>query len=101
RTTRPLTWLLLVLLLTSCTPAPEVNVLGHLLARRLGTSGPVPITATGHIHGRIMNESGHPIPGATALVALRDGRPFAATSDATGTYTITHVPTGQYTLAAV
>ena len=45
----PLRLLLLVLLLAGCTPAPESSVLGYLLARWLGTSGPAPITATGNI----------------------------------------------------
>ncbi len=90
-----------LLFLAGCTPAPESSVLGYMLARLLGTSGPSPIITTGSITGRILDTSASPIAGATALVATRDGRPFAATSDVTGYYTITAAPTGQYAVAAV
>lgn len=91
----------LVLLIAGCSPTPESNVLGYLLARQLGTTGPMPIHATGSITGRVLDPAGRPLAEATALVARRDGTPFAATTDAQGRYTLRDVPVGQYVPAAV
>jgi acetyl esterase/lipase len=61
----------------------------------------MPVRATGNIRGHIFDAAAQPIAGATALVATRDGRPFAGVTDARGSYTITAVPVGQYAVAAV
>lgn len=93
---------LLMLLLGGCAPLPEVNVLGYLLARQLGTAptAPAPNMPRGTLSGTLTH-AGQPIEGATLVVAAPDGTPFAATSDTQGRVTIRGVPAGQYVPAAV
>lgn len=98
--TRLLTYTALLALLAGCTPSPEANVIGYLLAERLGTLEPDPSDAPpGAITGVVEHE-GRPVPGATVLVAERTGRPHSGVTDEQGVYTIQGVPPGQYVPAA-
>lgn len=95
--------ILLALLVAGCTAPPQVEVMGYLLARRLGTLDvPVPSgpNHTGSIAG-VVTSANAPLRGATVVVATRSGHPFSATTDDMGRYIITGVPPGQYVPAAV
>lgn len=92
----------LLSLLTACSPSSTVNVIGYEIEKRLGAFPPEPVSAArGEITGRVIAPDGTPIEGATALVALRTGTPYTATTAADGMYTITNVPPGQYVSAFV
>ncbi|GIV77325.1 MAG: hypothetical protein KatS3mg050_1719 [Litorilinea sp.] len=89
-------------LMAGCAPSPELNVLGYLVARRLGTLDPAaqhrgPV---GSLEG-IVTSGGRPLAGATVLVAERLGRPHAAQTDAAGRFRLDGIPVGQYVPAAV
>lgn len=98
---RLLLWLLVCLLLAGCTPAPEANVAGYLLARQLGTLGPAdPSIAPGSVTGWVHHD-GEPLAGATVVIAERNATPHTGVSDDTGHYRIDGIPPGQYVPAAV
>lgn len=85
----------------ACTPTPKENVIGYLVAQRLGAFQPRPMPAQqGTLTGVVVFENS-PVAGATVLVAERTGTPHAAQTDADGRYLITEIPVGQYQLAAV
>ena len=92
---------LILLLLTACTPSPEANVVGYLIADQLGTVGDAPPAGpTGSLMGQVLH-NGEPVAFATVIVAERWGTPHVATTDADGRYIIEGVPPGQYVPAAV
>ena len=94
--------LLLGVLLAGCQPAPAANVLGYLVAERLGTQPPRPSTAPpGALAGHVEDTAGRPIAGATVIVAEADGTPHTAITAADGSYRVDGVPPGQYVPAAV
>ncbi len=87
-------------LLFGCTPPPELNVLGYLIARRTGRLTMTEPRAGGTLTGLVMAD-GQPIAGATVLVAERTGEPHVAYSDAAGQYHIAQIPPGNYVPAAI
>ncbi len=89
-----------VALLAGCAPTPEGNVLGYLLARRLGTLTVDPTAPRGSVTGSV-HHAGTPIAGATVVFAERNGTPHAGVSDEAGRYRIDDIPAGQYVPAAV
>jgi acetyl esterase/lipase len=93
-------WLGLLAFLAGCTPRPEVNVAGYLLAERLGTLDAPSPGAPGAVTGLVLS-AGEPLAGATVVLAERTGRPHTGRSDAQGRYTIAGIPPGQYVPAAV
>ena len=100
---RPWYWCLLgcVLLLSSgCAPTPQGNVIGYLIAKRLGRFEAPPPTVRGSVQGVVFYNAA-PMAGATVLLAERNGRPHHAVTDAQGRYQIDDVPPGQYVLAAI
>lgn len=95
---------LLALLLAACVPTPQGNVIGYYIARQFGAfseQSEANDAPTGSLSGTVVNPAGEAIEGATVLVASRTGTPFAAQTDATGHYSITNVPVGQYVPAAI
>ncbi|MEZ4860025.1 MAG: carboxypeptidase regulatory-like domain-containing protein [Caldilineaceae bacterium] len=93
--------LCLLLALTACAPTPEANVIGYLIAERLGSLEPAePATPRGALTGQVLHD-GQPVPHATVIVAERTGLPHVAQTDEQGRYTLTHIPRGQYVPAAV
>ncbi|MDF2433703.1 MAG: TonB-dependent starch-binding outer membrane protein SusC [Mucilaginibacter sp.] len=52
---------------------------------------------TGSITGKVIDETNQPLPGASVSI---DGTTLGATSDANGSYTITGVKAGNYTITA-
>ena len=96
-------WLLLAcltVLLTACAPTPEGNVIGYLLAKRVGRFDAPPPVARGSVQGTVLyNET--PLADATVVLAERNGRPHSAQTDAQGRYRIDNAPPGHYALAAV
>jgi acetyl esterase/lipase len=94
--------LIVILFLASCQPSPEANVAGYLLSSWLGTQPPAVSGAPpGALTGRIIDQQGQPIAGATAIIAQPDGIPHRALTDSDGVYRIDNVPPGQYVIAAV
>ncbi len=96
-------WLLLgclLLGLSACTPTPQGNVIGYVIAKQLGRFDTPPSTARGSVQGMVLHE-GKPLAGATVVLAERNGRPHTAQSDAQGRYRMDSVPRGQYALAAI
>jgi len=90
----------LTLLLGACTPTPEGNVIGYLLAKRVGRFEAPPPAVRGSVEGVVLtNET--PLAGATVVLAERNGRPHSAQTDAQGRYRIDDAPPGQYSLAAI
>ncbi len=92
--------LLLAVLLSACTPTPEANVIGYLIAKQTGRLTLYPQGPGGSLTG-VVRAQGNPLAGATVLVAERNGRTHVAQSDENGTYTITDIPPGHYVPAAV
>src|SRR4051812_38675381 len=92
RTIKRRIWLLLLaLMLTSCMPTSESNVIGYYLARQLGTlagsdqnTANQPTTGSGSLSGEVTNPAGEAIAGASVLVASITGTPYATQSDAEG-----------------
>ena len=97
---RLITLCLVSLLLISCAPSPELNVVGYLIAKRTGRLATTYQGPGGTLTGRVMAD-GEPIVGATVLVAERTGTPHVAQSDATGQYRIEQIPPGHYVPAAI
>ncbi len=94
--------MLICVLLAGCQSTPAGNVLGYLVAERLGTQPPRASTAAqGALAGRIEDTASRPIAGATVIVAEADGTPHTAITAADGSYRIDGVPPGQYVPAAV
>lgn len=93
--------LLMLSLAAGCAPSPEANVLGYLLAERLGTLSPGATTAPPGSMAGVVQHGGAPLAGATVVVAERNGTPHTAVSDAAGRYRIDGIPPGQYVPAAV
>jgi acetyl esterase/lipase len=94
--------LLCALWLAGCHPSPQANVIGHAISTWLGTQPPpVSKAPPGTLIGRILDETGTAIAGASVIVAQPDGLPHHALTDADGVYRIEHVPPGQYVPAAV
>jgi acetyl esterase/lipase len=92
---------ILAALLAACAPTSTGNVIGYLLADRLGTLEPSPATVTpGAVEGTVTH-AGQPVAGATVILAERTGHPHTGVSDATGAYQITELPPGQYVPIAV
>ena len=88
-------------LLTACAPSAEANVVGYLIAQRLGTLQPDDATqGTGTLTGQVMHK-GSPVAGASVIVAGRTGLPYADQTDNSGKYRITDIPPGQYVPAVV
>jgi uncharacterized membrane protein/bacillopeptidase F (M6 metalloprotease family) len=56
-----------------------------------------PAAATGTISGRVVDQDGIGVPGATVTI---QGTSFTTTTDANGGYTFTNVPIGNYTITA-
>jgi len=92
--------LLLALLLVACTPTPEANVIGYLIAKRTGHLSASQQGPGGTVTG-LVRAQGQPLAGATVLVAERNGRTHVAQSDEAGRYRITDIPPGHYVPAAV
>lgn len=91
----------LALLPAGCRPAPQSNVVGYLLAQRLGTlASPSLAEPRGAIEGRVLADDA-PLAGATVLVAERTGAPHTAITDAAGHYRIEGIPADEYAVAAV
>lgn len=90
----------LILLLSACAPTPEGNVIGYLLAKRVGRFDMPPAVARGSVQGVVLTTE-TPLAGATVVLAERAGRPHSAQTDAQGRYRIDDVPPGQYSLAAI
>lgn len=101
RLTKLLCSLLLVIMLTGCVPTPEANVVGYLITQRTGRLTERPQGPTGTLRGLVNNTDGHPIAGATVLVAERNGRPHAAQTGMDGRYRIENIPPGRYVPAAI
>jgi TonB-dependent starch-binding outer membrane protein SusC len=82
-------------------PLLGVLAISPVMARPAGMlTGPAATTsravfANGTITGRVVDAKGEGVPGVTVLV---QGTALGAATDATGTYTITNVPPGSYTL---
>jgi len=96
-------WLLLgclLLGLSACAPTPQGNVIGYLIAKRLGRFDAPPSTMRGSVQGMVLHE-GQPLVGATVVLAERNGRPHTGQTNAQGRYRIDGVPRGQYALAAI
>lgn len=66
------------------------------LKERWLSTGPPDPARVGTISGRVRDEGGRPISGATVLVATRLGHTFWGRSDTTGAYRIEGVPPGHY-----
>jgi acetyl esterase/lipase len=94
------TLLALVLALGGCAPSAESNVVGYLIARRLGNLTPPSPAAPGSLVGMVQFD-GAPVSGATVVVAERLGVPHAAVTNPDGRYRIDGIPPGQYVPAAV
>jgi acetyl esterase/lipase len=92
--------LLFAALLPACTPTPEANVIGYLIAERTGRLTARAPGPGGTLAG-IVRGQGKPLAGATVLVAERNGRTHVAQSDARGAYVIADIPPGHYVPAAV
>ena len=61
----------------------------------------VPATASSTIHGHIADQTGALIPGAKITISTVDGKSAgAATADASGAYSISGLPTGNYIVKA-
>ncbi|MEZ4737634.1 MAG: carboxypeptidase regulatory-like domain-containing protein [Caldilineaceae bacterium] len=90
----------MLFVLAACAPTPQGNVIGYLIAERLGRFEAPPASAQGSVEGNVY-DAGEPIAGATVVVAERDGRPHRAQTDAQGHYQIAGIPPGQYAVAAV
>lgn len=88
-------------LLVGCTPLPELNVLGYLIAERTGRLAMTTPGTGGTLTGMVLTDDGQPLAGATVLVAERTGEPHVAQSDASGRYRIEQIPPGNYVPAAV
>ena len=108
RATRALALTLLVCFLAGCAPTPEGNVIGYYVARWFGTLDEAAVASAGSIDapggtltGRVLDPDGAPIEGAAVVVASRTGTPYAAYTDADGSYAIKGIPPGQYVPAAV
>jgi len=87
--------------LTACAPSAEANVLGYLIAQRLGTLQPNSAeNGTGTLIGQVMHK-GEPVVDASVIVAGRTGRPYASQTDDQGQYRIAEIPPGQYVPSAV
>lgn len=86
--------------LVACTPTPEANVVGYLIAKRTGHLTYYPEGPGGSLTGVVYTQ-GMPLAGATVLVAERNGRTHVAQSAANGSYTIPDIPPGHYVPAAV
>ncbi len=99
---RPIMILLLLLAfaLSACTPMPEANVIGYLIAKQTGHLTQQSQGPGGMLRG-LVRVQGIPLAGATVLVAERNGRTHVAQSDTNGFYTIVDIPPGQYVPAAV
>jgi len=88
------------LLLGACTPAPELNVLGYLIAQRTGRLT-MPAAGPGGTLTGVIRSAGQPVVGATVVVAERNGTPHTGQSDVDGNYRITGIPPGNYVPAAI
>lgn len=97
---RWLFWCCLLLCLSGCAPTPQGNVIGYLIAKRVGRFDTQPPTARGSVTGLVLT-NGQPLAGATVVLAERNGQPHPAQTDAQGRYQIADVPPGQYALAAI
>jgi len=86
--------------LAACAPTPQGNVIGYMIAERLGRFDEPPPSARGGVAGTVYYGN-EPVAGATVVVAERDGRPHSAQTDAQGQYQIDGIPPGQYAVAAV
>ncbi len=91
---------LTVLLLSACQPTAQGNVLGYLLAERMGTLPGVSTGKVGAVEGVVLSEAG-PIEGAGVVLAERTGRPHRAWTDDRGRYRIDDIPVGKYVPIAV
>lgn len=93
--------ILIMVLLTACTPTTEGNVLGYLIAQRLGTLEPESTAnGTGTLIGQVTHE-GDPVPQASVIVAGRTGLPYTVQTDENGQYEINGIPPGQYVPSVV
>lgn len=90
----------LVLFSSACAPTPQGNVIGYLIAKRLGRFATPPPAARGSIQGAVLYHD-KPMAGATVVLAERNGRPHHAQTDAQGRYRLADIPPGHYILAAI
>ena len=58
--------------------------------------GPVRPNGVGALHGCLHGDRGEPLPGATVLLAERDGTVHQATADTSGCYQVAGLPAGSY-----
>jgi hypothetical protein len=77
---------------------------GNAIPAGLVTSHPVILAALppaqrGQINGRLFDQSGMPLPGATVVVEA-DGQRRSATTGSDGSYVLSNVPSGNVTLTA-
>lgn len=93
-------WCCLLLLSSACAPTPQGNVIGYMIAKRLGRFDAPPPTGRGSVAGFVFSNK-KPLAGATVLLAERNGRPHPTETDAQGRYQIDDIPPGQYALAAL
>lgn len=61
-------------------------------------SAPPIAVAAGQIVGRIVDQSGSPLPGVSVVAAAGTGQPQSAVTDANGTYVLSRVPSGPVTV---
>lgn len=90
----------LLFFLGACTPLPEGNVIGYIIAKRLGRFDAPPARAQGTVQGRVLFAD-EPLAGVTVVLAERNGRPHSVQTDAQGRYQLIGIPPGQYAVAAV
>lgn len=79
----------------------ESGVLGGVAGGLIGGSasaddGRALVTVGGGIVGRVVDESGVPVPGASVTVVGPDGGQRATVTDATGRYALRGLPAGRY-----
>ena len=88
------------LLSSGCAPTPQGNVIGYWVAKQFGRFETPPPTVWGSIQG-VVRAYDKPLPGATVVLAERNGTPHPAQTDAQGRYRLDEIPPGQYALAAI
>jgi outer membrane receptor protein involved in Fe transport len=76
-----------------------IRLAAGALATILAAAAPALASDHGTIHGAIANQAGKPISGAR-VVATSSRTSYAATTDANGSFLITDIPEGVYTLGA-
>jgi len=95
-----LIWMCIALLITSCTPAPEANVVGYLIADWTGRLQADYQGPGGSVRG-VVYVADRPLADATILIAERNGQTHTTQSREDGSYELTGIPPGRYVPAAI